>query len=535
MMRHKWQRLRRLLRGFWRQERGAGTAFYVLGTMGLLVTGAFIVDAMQTTGDAAQIKRATDAAALAVGHQAVVSHSQNGTFDQTQMTALAYEYVRNNLGMNSKLASDLTLDRVSVTSGRNDDNNRLYTVTVTFDTNPDLLNVARQEQQIYSTAEVHTASLEVALALPNTLHEDSSNLAALRRIGNEFASDLIGDSDNSWLALVPYSQAVNVYDAEHSGRIRQWASSGALNPIELTSLFQSGYGSLADQRIPDRRYNLLCMYRGLNLGENYFWDEAPANQFRVYYRADLPENAIESYYISWIGPNPVFGQADGARDTFYIVVDKGCPYAPLLPLSNDMDAIATRLNAMRTGFNVNYAIAMGWAAMALAPAFRGESGWGLDDDLPKDFDTGNNERLKAVVLLVNSSDTLWFDSDSYNAYVGETTDGCPTNGESCDDTRVIIERFTHLCSSFRDHDLRFFLVVTGNDEAENEADGGTIASASAFRTVADAGLSGCAVKSTDLTYYNGEDFVASESKISQRLTEIAEELQQESSFVRLIE
>nr|WP_240634986.1 pilus assembly protein [Brenneria salicis]NMN92702.1 Flp pilus assembly protein TadG [Brenneria salicis ATCC 15712 = DSM 30166]RBP62460.1 Flp pilus assembly protein TadG [Brenneria salicis ATCC 15712 = DSM 30166]RLM30611.1 hypothetical protein BHG07_09835 [Brenneria salicis ATCC 15712 = DSM 30166] len=535
--RRRW-RLLRAVRIFARQERGAGASFYVLGVMALLVSAAFIVDSSTATGDAAQIKRATDAAALAVGHQVVISGNENSAFDQQQMTELAFEYVKANLGLNSTLAEAISLDKVTVSEGRSDDDYPTYTVTAAFTTAPALLRMGKREQAIYSTAEVRNRSLEVALILPNTAGEDGENLAVLRRLGNEFAENLIGGQENSWLALVPHSQAVSVYDADYPNRVRQWAASGALNPVELTSLFRSGYGSLADRRIPDRRFNLLCMYRGLNRGENYFWDEAPAGQFRLYYRADLPENAYESYTISWVGPNPDFGQANGVNDTRFLIVDMGCPYAPVLPLTNDLDKIAGRLDEMRTGFNVNYAIALGWAAMTLAPAFRGSAGWGLEDDLPKDFDQGNGERTKAIVMLVNSSDKLWFDSDSYNADVGQPLDGCSTQtagNNGCNDEQLAIERFASLCASFRERNLRFFLVVTGNDEADNEADGGTITSASAFRRVADAGLAGCAEKSADLTYYNGADFVASENKFRERLNEITDELHQKSGFVRLIE
>lgn len=531
--------LRRLLRAlhvFARQERGAGTAFYVLGTMALLVSAAFIVDSTTATGDATQIKRAADAAALAVGRQVVISGNENKEFDHEQMTELAFDYVKTNLGLNSQLESGMTLDKVNVSEGRSANDYPTYTVTVSFTTAPSLLRLNDTGQEVYSTVEVLNRSLEVALILPNTASEDDSNLAALRRIGNTFAENLLNDRENAWLAVVPHSQSVSVYDADHTNRIRQWASSGALNPVELTTLFQSGYGSLADRRMPDRRYNRLCMYRGLNQGENYFWDEAPTGQFRVYYRADLPANSSINYSISWIGPNPDFGQADGVNDTRYLIVDHGCPVAPLLPLSNDLDEIAERLDEMSTGFNVNYAIALGWAAMALAPSFRGSSGWDLDDDLPKDFDEGSGERTKAIVMLVNSSDMLWFDSDSYNGYVGETIDGCgsvTTNG--CSDEQLIIKRFANLCTSFRERNMRFFLVVTGNDEAENEDNGGTIASATAFRRTAGEGLTGCAVSSSDLTYYTGADFVESENKIDNRLSEIADELRQKSGLVRLIE
>ncbi len=526
-----WRKIRRSIAQFYRQEQGVGTAFVVLSTMGLLVSGAFIVDTINATGDAAQIKRATDAAAWAIGNQVIVSHSENETFDQPQMAELAYQYVVHNLGMNSKLSSQIARENVTVSEGEDDGAYQTYTVSVSFNTSPDLLKLSSFQQDIFSSAEIRTASLEVALAIPNTLSEGGPNMAALRRMGNSFAQTLVNSNDNAWLSLVPYSQSVNVYDPDNTNRIREWGQPGSLNPIELTTLFQAGYGSLADRRMPDRRFNRLCMYRGLNRGQNYYWDEAPGGQFEIYYRHDLPVNSSINYNIAWIGPNPWFGQAGGVNDTRHLIVDHGCPVAPLLPLSNDLNKISERLGEMTAGFNVNYAIAMGWAAMTLAPEFRGEGGWGLPDNLPKDFSGGKSDRVKAIVLLVNSSDTRWFDSDGYNAYTGRPVDGCQASQEGCNDESVITRRFAELCDSFRERDIRFFLIVTGNDDAEDED--GQIPSASAFRRIAGAGLNNCAIKNTDLSYFNGADFVASENKMTDRLTTIVEELQQQSSFVRL--
>lgn len=508
-----------------RQHGGAAPFILLLIGAGLMLA-AYATDSARMKSSAAQLKRATDAAAMA----AAMAYAADSGSD---IQSIAEKYVNANLGMDSAQTGNNLAVGTSAIESSGDPGVR---VTATFLATSLLNGAGPADVTVASAAVARNKSLEVALILPNTSKEDSDNLNALRTIGNEFAENLIGTSSNTWLALVPHSQAVSVYDADYTGRVRSWASSTGLNPVELTSLFSSGYGSLADRRIPDRRYNLLCMYRGLNQGENYFWDEAPANQFRIYYRADLPANAVESYYISWVGPNPSYGQATGANDTRYMVVDKGCPYAALLPLSNDLDQISERLDAMRTGYNVNYAIAMGWAAMALAPAFQGSSGWGLDDDLPKEFDDGSNSRIKAIVMLVNSSDMSWFDSDAYNAYVGETIDGCPTDGSYCSNSEAVItQRFANLCSSFRKRNLKFYLIVTGNDEAEDESTGGTIASASAFRRVAGAGLSSCAEDSSDLTYYSGADFVASQSKISSRLKKIVKELRQEASYVRLIE
>ncbi|WP_211090079.1 pilus assembly protein [Pseudothauera nasutitermitis] len=522
-----------------RRLRGGALPFLLLLIGAGLTLAAYTTEGARLKSSAAQLKHATDAAAMAVT-QAYAGDSG------TDVQALAEKYVRANLGMDAiqlENGLDVALERVTR------DDAKGFRVSATFRAEASMLGPGA-DVTVSSAAVALSKSLEVALALPNTGAENSSNLAVLRRLGKQFAENLVAGRNNAWLALVPYSQAVNVSpdytnpttrsprgpSADHRQRLTQWAMSSALRPVELTSLFRTGYSGLHDARIPDRRANLLCMYRGLYRGENYFWDAAPSGQFRIYYRHDLPVNGSPGADpISWVGPNPDFGQATGVNDTRSMVADKGCPSAPLLPLTNDLDKIEERLEQMSTRFNVNYAIAMGWSAMALAPAFRGAAGWNLEDDLPRDFDDDGGDTVKAIILLGNTTDQRWFDSDSYNAYVGEAVQGCEELG--CVHDSVITQRFANLCKSFQARKLRFFLIVVGQDEIENNDLGaeGTVDGASEFRRIAGPGLEGCAEKSADLTYLSGYDFVAAEGRIQSRLDNIADELRQKSNFIRLIE
>nr|WED68028.1 pilus assembly protein TadG-related protein [Pectobacterium colocasium] len=149
---------RERLSAFIQQENGAGTGFYVLGAMALLVTAAFIVDTSTATGDATQIKRATDAAALAVGHQATINGEE---YSQEETNKLAYEYVKNNLGMNKALSEKLVMGDVAVTEGRNSDTRKTYTVTVAFETKPSLLSLGTRKQEVYSISEVINRPTEI--------------------------------------------------------------------------------------------------------------------------------------------------------------------------------------------------------------------------------------------------------------------------------------------------------------------------------------------------------------------------------------
>ncbi|MEI7198013.1 pilus assembly protein TadG-related protein [Pectobacterium versatile] len=518
---------RERLSAFIQQEKGAGTAFYTLGAMALLVTAAFIVDTSTATGDATQIKRATDAAALAVGHQATINGEE---YSQEETNKLAYDYVKNNLGMNSALSEKLAAGDVSVTEGRNSETRKTYTVTVAFETKPSLLSLGARKQEVYSTSEVINRPTEIAFVMPVTGDMSEGDIRSLKSVSRSFVERMLssadGKRDNLWLSLVPYSQSVSVYDAEDANRIRRWAAPGALNPPELRSLFASGVvSSMADRRFPDRRANLLCMYRGLGREENFFWDEPPVGQFKVYYRHDLPQNGSPGAPpISWRGPNPDFDDTN-AVDTRWIVADKGCPNAALMPLTNEESKLNQRIEQFSARFNVNYAIGMSWAGAALSPNMRGSDGWG-DATLPLDFNLdGNGDGQKVIVMMANTVGD-WFDTDSYNFNRNQFS------GSSGSDVarEFAQQRFRDLCSSFRARNIKFYFV--GIRPGDPEDFGRNL-----FDAEATPGLLICTEGEKRMSFIDGAGFGAEgvEEQLIQRLNRIAGQIETEGGYVRLVE
>ncbi|MCA5929670.1 hypothetical protein LET06_01625 [Pectobacterium versatile] len=518
---------RERLSAFIQQEKGAGTAFYTLGAMALLVTAAFIVDTSTATGDATQIKRATDAAALAVGHQATINGEE---YSQEETNKLAYDYVKNNLGMNSALSEKLAAGDVSVTEGRNSETRKTYTVTVAFETKPSLLSLGARKQEVYSTSEVINRPTEIAFVMPVTGDMSEGDIRSLKSVSRSFVERMLssadGKRDNLWLSLVPYSQSVSVYDAEDANRIRRWAAPSALNPPELRSLFASGVvSSMADRRFPDRRANLLCMYRGLGREENFFWDEPPVGQFKVYYRHDLPQNGSPGAPpISWRGPNPDFDDTN-AVDTRWIVADKGCPNAALMPLTNEESKLNQRIEQFSARFNVNYAIGMSWAGAALSPNMRGSDGWG-DATLPLDFNLdGNGDGQKVIVMMANTVGD-WFDTDSYNFNRNQFS------GSSGSDVarEFAQQRFRDLCSSFRARNIKFYFV--GIRPGDPEDFGRNL-----FDREATPGLLICTEGEKRMSFIDGAGFGAEgvEDQLIQRLNRIAGQIETEGGYVRLVE
>lgn len=519
------------------KQRGVSAIVILLFIAGAVAFAFFASDGARVTADAAQLKRATDAAAIATTLAVIENPKVN-----TQV--IAERYVKANLGLDEEaMGQSLTVTTGAVAVGED----KGIRVHARFVADPLLAGASSEPIEVHSAAVAHLNTIEVALTLPNTLLEAGGNIATLQRLGKHFAQELLSRRDKAWLALVPYSQSVNVSpdytdptsraplgpSPAHQQRLTSWTTSSALRPVELTSLFRRGYTGLGDRRLPDRRTNLLCIFRGLAPGQNYEWDRPPTGQFKVYYRADLPENGSPGADpVRWLGPNPMFGQATGANDARWMVADRGCPSAPLLPLTDDMRAIEERLSQMSVRFNVNYAIAMGWSAMALSPAFRGAAGWNLPDELPKKFLDDDGNSYKAIVMLVNTTGQRWFDSDSYNAWVNTGLENISMTND------VTTRRFVNLCRSLRERKVRFFMIAVGEDGVPNEdlgAEGETINAATIFQKVAGSGLAVCAEKDTDLVYLTGKDFSASEKVVKKHLDEILQEIRNKSTHVRLIE
>ncbi|MCU1720276.1 TadE/TadG family type IV pilus assembly protein [Pseudomonas sp. 5P_5.1_Bac1] len=509
------------LRHFARQQQGAVAPFAILVLGGALMATAYVIDQSRALENTAQLKRATDAAAMAVGNQRLLDDS----LSQQQMQQLATSMMQANLGTDLALREQVGGDDINLTQQRDGEGVVRITVSAAYSAESQLLQAPVQRMQVSSTVEVVNRPVEIALVIPNTLSEQARDLAALRRLVREFAEQVLGarPDGQTWISLVPYSQSVNVYSSEDSGRIRRWAAPGALTPVELRSLFRTGYSGLADQRIPDRRANLLCMYRGLGQGQNYFWDQAPSGQFKVHYRHDLPENGSPGApAISWTGPNPDFGQATGVNDTRWMVADRGCPAAALLPLTRDMTRIERRVQEFSTRFNTNYAIAMGWAAASLSPQMRGAAGWG-DSRLPLDFNADRQgDNVKIMVMLANTTGN-WFDTDAYNAEVGQAIDGENSTVSSND---IAGRRFMNLCNSFVARGLKFhFLGVRPGDPNDFGR--------RLFDRVAGPGLRVCA-QDGSMTFANAENFGDGEAQIRSLLREIANRIKHER-FVRLID
>ncbi|MCE0495925.1 hypothetical protein [Vibrio salinus] len=515
-----------LWRRFCNEQSGSVLPLTVLVFAGALTAVAYSLDTTRTVDSISQVKRATDTAALAIGYKEMAN--TNGD-DNEALRALASGYILSNLGLDSELADQVDTSSVQVVKSEADSGSVTYKVSVRVTAESSVLGAESKEEVISSTVEVMSRPTEVALMLPNSYYESNSDISALKRLANEFAQDFISDDSQSdsngyrWLSLVPYSSAVNVYDNDHPARIQQWSGTN-LKPPELRSLFNSGKAShLNDTRIPDRVAHLLCLYRGLDKDENYYWDRSVNEQFSLFYRvADPSFGSPGATPISWVGPNPyLWPEFSGAIGTRWMLADKGCPNTPVLPLTNNLNKISERLNMMTPRNNVNYAIAMGWAAVTLSPRMRGNSGWG-DLELPLDF-SSDDQNYKAIVMLAHIKGSQ-LDTDRYNfrqqAYESELASGA--NRKS-----IAKQRFISLCKSFRRRNLHVYFVGV---RSGNTADTGR----KTYEQYMAPGMKICTEGEDNIHFVSASGFSDGETQLEDVLENIAKDVQK-NYYVRLIE
>ncbi|WP_281407123.1 TadE/TadG family type IV pilus assembly protein [Methylobacterium sp. WL64] len=521
---------------------GAVAPMMVLALISGLIVVGFAVDTLRMTSDASQLKRATDAAALAIGREYLRSDKQFDVVSQT----LARDYVRANLGLDSELRE--TLGDVHVIRARNASDDATFEVTAQFTSKAALSGNPAQTITVRSKVEAHVAFTEVALVLPAFLNITPESAAAMARISQNFAESIIRNDGHVFMSVVPHDQRVNVYDPRDPGRIVKWAKPEASNPKELEDFFKdTGIKSLASPDMPDLRSQRICLLRGLDLNDNYFWDQAPSNQFYIGYwwpdtLANAPPNSPSKFwqgrYRDAYSPEECPSEgSEEAVDERVIVADKGCPLSSILPLTNNIDEIKREFNTIkgnittfegRDAGNPNYGFAMGWAAMTLAPSFRGRAGWGGSPNIPFDFDQGNDAHQKVIISFIKTTpDNFFSDSDLSVKYTG-----CkPTSGIG---VNYITDRYKSLCKSLREKKIRSYFLVMGPDETDGMFEK-PLEKSRRFRGVAQKGFEICTEKKSDIRYFRGRGFNEVESSMQTHLVTIASELKQRGSFVRLVQ
>lgn len=157
--------MKNTLKRLCREQHGGVAPFMVLAIGGALLATAYAVDLSRMTNNAGQVKRATDAAAIAIGNQQLMDSRTTAA----ELKKIAWGYVQNNLGMDSDLFEQLEYDSLTVSSAGGGDAPVTLRMEVSLHAQAFLIGGERRQQQVHSTVEVVSRPTEVALILPTTL------------------------------------------------------------------------------------------------------------------------------------------------------------------------------------------------------------------------------------------------------------------------------------------------------------------------------------------------------------------------------
>ena len=516
----------------WRlgSEKGSAAVPAILALAGAVLVVGYVVDVTRASSDAARMKQATDAAAQAVS----LAYAKD---NDTDVLGMAERYVRANLGTDeAQTARQLMVSTEPVTWGDYEG----FRVTASFQVKPSLLGGKAQSVKVASAAVAVYSPIEVSFVVPSTMNESQRDMQAIRDIGEEFWDVLIDGRSDRWMALVPYSDGVNVWDDQKkTQRIRSWAMPDRLSPLWLRYVTSgAGVTSLASPRMPDVRKKILHVRRGMLPGEIFYWDtQAPQNSFEVSAQTCAGGNCVMANYpggwpyVTWQGPvlPPLGDGLTGPVDNRYIAADNTVPLTAVLPLTDDRDAFTDRLSDLvpdhdEMSHAINMNLAMGWGAMALSPAFRGMNGWG-DLDHPFDFSEDGRSTVKAVVMLANLNGTLVdIDMDSNNHYLDMPALGGMADTKDSDFAR---QRIEDLCTSFKSHrDMNFYLLMippSTQDSGQQRFD-------ELWPT-----LLACRRSAGDVQQVKTVSFADGKHQFINQLKRIASDLETKSSYARLIE
>ena len=494
-----------------------------------IALAAFAVDATRLSSDGARLKQATDAAAQAVAMEAAKDA-------ETDVAAMAERYVSVNLGMDrEQLSRELAVSVEPITWREYEG----YRVHASFRAEPTLLGGRGKTVEASSAAVAIYNPLEVAFVVPSTMNESESDMEAIRDIGEAFYDELIDGRADRWMALVPYSDGVNVWDDDKGvSRIRSWAMPDRIEPQWFRYIKQgAGVANMVSPRMPDVRKKILHVRRGMLPGEVFNWTEPPAGSFEISAQTCTGGNCIMSNYpggwpyINWTGPViPSLGNGlSGPTDQRYIAADNTVPLTAVLPLTDEREDFVNRLEKLprdheEMSHAINMNIAMGWGAMALSPGFRGIDGWG-DIDHPRDFSEDGKSTVKAIVMLANLNGTLIdIDMDANNHYLDLDTLG---GREDTGDDDFIRQRIEDLCTSFKSHeDFYFYMLLI----PPSTQDAGQQRYDELMPT-----LLACGRNSGDVSEVKTPSFADGKESVIERLNRIASDLESRSSFARLVE
>jgi len=328
-----------------------------------------------------------------------------------------------------------------------DNNNTLNmtantTVPTTF---MNILGVSQVTVTASSQIKRTTSGLELALVLDNTGSMAGTKLNSLKTAANTLVGILFGGrstTNNLWIGLVPFSQAVNI-GTSHSS----WMDSAYFSTLNWGPT--SWMGCVDAHEVDDRDIA----------------DDPPSvATFRAYYSPSTDNRPYPNNNYSQLNANKWVTQRDTeGNPTQYSIngtsrgPNKSCPQQVQL-MTADQSTITNAINSMQAVGNTHIPLGLSWGWRMISPRWRGLWGGEMDANaLPLDYNTPHMN--KAIVLLTDGANTM--DNTNYTAY-GYLSDGRLGTTYSSQAVNNLNSKLTSLCTSLKSNNVYIYTIALGN-------------------------------------------------------------------------
>jgi Flp pilus assembly protein TadG len=252
--------------------------------------------------------------------------------------------------------------------------------------------------EVSAVSEITRAAkgMELIMVLDVTGSMDSGNkIGALRdasqlMINNLFGSDT--ESDTLWVGIVPYTTPVNIGDKT------SW-----LKNYDPAALYPAGYPSNKDKW----RGCVMARSGGEDVTDNVPDPTKPNTMFEAYYWPDDDSQNNDWINGSTFTVKDAQSDKNGSRGP-----NTGCPDIEVMPMTNQKQAIITKLQSLkawyRGGTMSNEGIAWGWRM--ISPKWKGYWNHG-HADLPLPY---NHDLMEKVVILLTDGENKFYNDVNDN-------------------------------------------------------------------------------------------------------------------------
>lgn len=414
---------------FWRSDRAstlplaAGMMLTLVGFTGVALDGARLIYAKDV------LQRALDSGGLAAGHALEVGN----------MTADGQDFFDANVA-----AGGAVLRNTNLTITASDDN-RVLTLSASAEVESTFMSVFGFDAiTVSASTEVtrETRGMELALVMDNTgSMRSGGKITAMKNAARSMVQSIYDGEEvnpNLWVALVPYTAAVNV-----GGGRNGWLDSDGRDAID-----NGDFGGTVWKG---------CVRARDGNGDRT--DDVPAaDPFQLYFYAD----AVDNDWINEDGDEDI-DESNGAQNNG-TGPNLGCGPA-ITPLTAAQTPVIAAIDEMqpwhRGGTTSNLGLVWGWRV--LSPRWQGLwTGGATPSDLPLSYD---EPFMDKVIVVLTDGQNQFYDHNGggpqgsdYTAYDRLHVFGYATLGQA---RAEIDTRFASLCEAIKQTGIKIFAITFG--------------------------------------------------------------------------